>query len=88
MSTDYDDDSVFKPKKEYIDMYDKISNKINSINKVNVIIIKINNKLKKNLLYIDSILIESILFDDSQLNYKVNAKIDDTLKKIEKIEKI
>ena len=88
MSTNYDDDSVFKTKKEYIDVYDKISNKINSITKVNGIIIKINNKLKKNLSYIDSILIESILFDDSQLNYKINAKIDDTLKKIEKIEKI
>ena len=31
MSTDYDDESVFKPKKEYIDMYDKIRNKINNI---------------------------------------------------------
>ena len=28
MSTDYDDESVFKPKKEYIDMCNKISKKI------------------------------------------------------------
>ena len=33
MSTDYDDESVFKPKKEYMDMYDKIRNKINNIKK-------------------------------------------------------
>ena len=78
MSTDYDDESIFKPKKEYIDMYDKISNKIYIIIKVKGIIEKINYKLKKNLSYIDSILIESILFDDSQLKYKINTKIDDT----------
>ena len=46
---------------------------------MNGIITKINNKLKKNLSYINSILVESILFDDSQLKYKINAKIDDTL---------
>ena len=79
MSTDYDDESIFKPKKEYIDMYDKISNKIYIIIKVKGIIEKINYKLKKSLSYIDSILIESILFDDSQLKYKINTKIDDTL---------
>ena len=52
MSTDYDDESVFKPKKEYIDMYDKIRNKINIMSKVNNIIVKINNKLKKNLSFV------------------------------------
>ena len=46
---------------------------------MNGVITKINNKLKKNLSYINSILVESILFDDSQLKYKINAKIDDTL---------
>ena len=78
MSTDYDDESIFKPKKEYIDMYDTISNKIYIIIKVKGIMEKINYKLKKSLSYIDSILIESILFDDSQLKYKINTKIDDT----------
>ena len=79
MSTDFDDESVFKPKKEYIDMYDKISNKIYIVIKVKGMIEKIKCKLKKNLWYIDSILYESILFDESQLKYKINAKIDDTL---------
>ena len=40
---------------------------------------KINYKLEKNISYINSVLCESILFDDSQLRYKINAKIDDTL---------
>ena len=66
MSTD---DSIFKPTKEYIDMYNKISNKIDIINNLNGKIVKIKTKLKKNLSYIDI----------SQLKYKINAKIEDTL---------
>ena len=42
MSTDYDDESIFKPKKEYIDMYDKISNKIYIIIKVKGIVFRIS----------------------------------------------
>ena len=66
MSTD---DSIFKPTKEYIDMYNEISNKIDIINNLNGKIVKIKTKLKKNLSYIDN----------SQLKYKINAKIEDTL---------
>ena len=58
MSSNRDDESVFKPKKEYIDMYDKIRNKINIMSKVNNIIVKINNKLKKNLSFIDSYVLD------------------------------
>ena len=66
MSTD---DSIFKPTKEYIDMYNEISNKIDIINNLNGKIVKIKTKLKKNLSYIDN----------SQLKYKINAKMEDTL---------
>ena len=43
------------------------------------IFIKINCKLKENVSYINSILYDSLLFDDSQLKYNINAKIYDTL---------
>ena len=66
MSTD---DSIFKPTKEYLDMYNKISNKIDVINNLNGKIVEIKTKLKKNLSYID----------DSQLKYKIKAKIEDKL---------
>ena len=84
MSTDYDDESVFKPVKEYLDMYDKISNKIDRITKVNGIITKIDNKLKKNLLFIDSYILDvpsSLIFfvEGPEMIYKINAKIDDIL---------
>ena len=78
-------------------MKDKIDNKFNDINEVIGVINKINYKLEKNISYINSMLCESISFDDSQLRYKINAKIDDTLnfvwneiyiKKKEKIEKM
>ena len=62
-------DSIFKPTKEYIDMYNKISNRIDIINDLYSKIVKIEIKLKKNLSYID----------DSQLKYKINAKIEDIL---------
>ena len=61
--------SIFKPTKEYIDMYRKISNRIDIINDLYSKIVKIEIKLKKNLSYID----------DSQLKYKMNAKIEDIL---------
>ena len=61
------------------DMNDKIDNKFNDMAELRDIIVKINNKLEKNISYINSVLCESILFDDSQLRYKINAKIDDTL---------
>ena len=60
-------------------MQDKIDNKFNYIYKVIDAINKINYKLEKNISYINSVLCESILFDDSQLRYKINVKIDDTL---------
>ena len=63
------DDIIFKPTKEYIDMYNKLSNKIDIINNLNGKIVKIKTKLKKNLSCID----------DSQLKYKINAKTEDTL---------
>ena len=79
MCSDGNDESVFKFKKEYTDMQDKIDEKINIIYEVLDIIVKTNYKLKNNISYSNSILGESILFDDSQLKYKINAKIDDTL---------
>ena len=60
-------------------MYDKIHDKIHKINEVRDIFIKINCKLKENVSYINSILNDSLLFDDSQLKYNINAKIYDTL---------
>ena len=60
-------------------MDDKINNRIENINEVIDIIVKINYSLKKNISYINSIFFESLLLDDSQLKYKTNAKIDDTL---------
>ena len=40
------DESVFKPKKEYRDMIDKIYDKMSNINDVFTIIKKINDELK------------------------------------------
>ena len=84
MSSNYDDESVFKHKKEYIDRYHKICNKINIIKKVNNIIIKINNKLKKNVLFINSYVLDvpsSLIFftEDPERVHKINARIDDLL---------
>ena len=84
MSSNYDDERVFKPKKDYIDMYDKICNKINTISKVNNIMVKINNKLKKNLQFIDSYVLDvpsslSFFVEGLEMIYKINAKIDDIL---------
>ena len=60
-------------------MYDKIHGKIHKINEVRDIFIRINYKLKENVSYINSILYDSLLFDDSQLKHNINAKIYDTL---------
>ena len=84
MSSNYDDESVFKHKKKYIDMYDKMCNKINIMKKVNNIIIKINNKLKKNVLFINSYVLDvpsSLIFftEGPERVYKINARIDDLL---------
>ena len=84
MPSNYDDQSVFKHKIEYIDMYDKICNKINIIKKVNNIIIKTNNKLKKNVLFINSYVLDvpsSLIFftEGPERVYKINARIDDLL---------
>ena len=76
-----DDESIFKPKKEYIDIQDKMDAKIYSINDLIKIIKKINYKLEKNVSYINSYINSKLLFlvDDSEMIYKLNAKIDDTL---------
>ena len=68
-------------------MYDKINNEMDNINEVLNIIVKINYKLKKNISYINSMYFKSLLLGHSQLRYKINAKIYDTLN-YEKIEKI
>ena len=76
-----DDESIFKPKREYIDIQDKMDAKIYSINDLIKIIKKINYKLEKNVSYINSYINSKLLFlvDDSEMIYKLNAKIDDTL---------
>ena len=87
------DESIFKLIKECIDMHDKIDNKFNDMAELCDIIKKINNKLENDISYINSMLNELLLDEDSQLKYKINIKIDDTLnfvlyeiyKKIEKI---
>ena len=60
-------------------MHDKIHNRIHKINEVLDIIIKINCKLKENNSFINSKFFELLISDDSQLRYKINAKIYDTL---------
>ena len=93
MYSDGYDDSVFKLKKEYMGIIDKIYDKMNIITEVISIIIKMNDKLKKNIESVYEILFK--LSDNSQLRQvernTINAKIDDALnfvlEKIEKIEK-
>ena len=81
MYSDGYDESVFKFKKEYIDMRNKIYNKMNNITEVISIIIKINDELKKNIESIREITFK--LSDDSRLSQvkinTINAKIDDAL---------
>ena len=75
------DESVFKLKKEYIDMRDKMDDKMNNITDVNKIIIEINDELKKNIELIHEILFN--LSGDLRLRQveinTINAKIDDAL---------
>ena len=100
MHSDGYDDSVFKLKKEYMGIIDKIYDKMNIITEVISIIIKMNDKLKKNIESVYEILFK--LSDNSQLRQvernTINAQIDDALnfvwneiyrknRKIEKIEK-
>ena len=77
----YCDKTIFKTKKEYIDMPDKVHDKINNITDVNKIIIKINDELKKNIESIYEIIFK--LPDDSRLRQveinTIDAKIDDAL---------
>ena len=77
MYSDGYDESVFKLKKEYIDMRKKMDDKLDNIEELIDIFVKMNDKLKKNVSYINLMLLG--LFDESQLIYKINAKIDDTL---------
>ena len=71
--------------RKYIDMYDEIRNKINTISEVNDIMVKVNNKLKKNLSYIDKfpvLVVPSSIFyfvEGPEIIYKLNVKIEDTL---------
>ena len=62
MCSDYDDESIFKPKKEYIGMQDKMDAKIYSIIDLIKIIKKINYKLKKNGSYINSYINSPLFF--------------------------
>ena len=59
-------------------MSDKINNRIDNINEVLDIIVKINYKLKENNSYINSMFIKSLL-GEPQLKYKTNVKIYGTL---------
>ena len=81
MYSDGYDESVFKLKKEYIDMRNKIYYKMNNIAEVISIIIKINDELKKNIELIHEIIFK--LSDDSRLRQveinTIDAKIDDAL---------
>ena len=83
MCTDDDDDeSIFKFKKEYVDMQDKIDNKIDIINKVINIIKKMEDKFKKNIESIYKILLlfelRNLRIGQAEIN-TINAKIDDAL---------
>ena len=81
MYSDGYDESVFKFKKEYMDMVDKIYDKVNNISDVIKIILKINDELKKNIESICEIIFK--LSDDLRLGQvqinTINAKIDDAL---------
>ena len=74
MCSDGFDESVFKLKKEYIDMHDKIDDKMDKIYEVRDIIKKINYKLKENNSYLDSMYFKSMILGEPQLEYKINGK--------------
>ena len=76
------EDIIFKSKKEFIDMMDKIDNKIDNIEDTKNILIKIKDKVSKNIQSIfDKIFIK--LPDDPQLRLahlnKVDAEMDNAL---------
>ena len=76
------EDIIFKSKKEFVDMLDKVNNKINNITNTKIEIIKIKDELSKNIqLIFNKIFI--ILPDDPQLRLaylnKVDAEMDDAL---------
>ena len=81
MDSDGYDESLFKPKKEYRDMIDKVYDKMNNINDVITTIKKINDELKKNIESVREIIFK--LPDDSLLTQvevnTINAIIDDAL---------
>ena len=85
MYSDVDDgESIFKIKKVYMDMIDKIYDKMNNITDVINIIKKINGELKKNIELICEIIFK--LSDDSRLRQveinTIGAKIDDALNSV------
>ena len=59
-------ENIFKTKKEYIDMVDKVNNKINNITDANKIITKIRDELKKKIESIYKII----------LNYQMTHGLD------------
>ena len=81
MHSDDDDESIFKLKKEYRIVIDKIYDKMNNISEVITIIKNMNDELKKNIKSIYEIMFN--LSDDSQLTQveinTINPKIDDAL---------
>ena len=83
-SDDDDDESIFKIKKEYMGMLDKIYDKMNNTTDVNNIIIKINDELKKSIESIHEIIFK--LSDDSRLRQveinTIGARIDDALNSV------
>ena len=77
---DYNE-TIFKTKKEYIELLDKVNNKINNIIYVNKIIIKIKDELNDKIQSIYEIIFK--LSNDSRLRRdelnKIDAIIDDML---------
>ena len=77
-----DDEIVIKIKKEYMDMLDKVNNKINNITDANKIITKVNAKVKKKIELINKsslfLLQKGSWLRLAELN-KIDAIIDDAL---------
>ena len=75
------DETIFKTKKEYIDMLDKVNNKINNINDANKIIAKRKDEFKKKIESIYKSMLK--LHNNSRLRQvelnMIDVKIDDAL---------
>ena len=75
------DETIFKIKKEYIDMLDKVNNKINNINDANKIIAKRKDEFKKKIESIYKSMLK--LRNNSRLRQvelnMIDVKIDDAL---------